>query len=83
MVSCTNTICTDWPGVCFYLCSAPTLHRGIDSLWQHPAAAENSTISNTNDSIITTALLTLGRLAATPSNTAAMVNSTNDVVTIV
>ncbi len=39
--------------------------------------------TNTNDSIITSAYLQLGRLETTPSNTTAMVATTNDVVTIV
>lgn len=39
--------------------------------------------TNTNDSIITTAVLTLSRREQAPSNTTAMVATTNDVVTIV
>ncbi len=39
--------------------------------------------TNTNDTIITMAHLTLGRLEQLPSNTNTMVNTTNDVVTIV
>jgi hypothetical protein len=39
--------------------------------------------TNTNDTIITMATLQLGRLEQMPSNTSAMVSTTNDVVTIV
>ncbi len=39
--------------------------------------------TNTNDSIITAVTLELARLEQVPSNTAAMVSSTNDSVTIV
>jgi len=39
--------------------------------------------TNTNDSIISVALLTLGRLEAAPSATSDMVNTTNDVVRLV
>lgn len=39
--------------------------------------------TNTNDTIITTAHLQLGRLEETPSNTTALVASSNDVVTLV
>lgn len=39
--------------------------------------------TNTNDSIITSAVLTLSRMEQAPSNTSGMVSSTNDVVTIV
>lgn len=39
--------------------------------------------TNTNDSIITMAHLQLGRLEQMPSNTTAMVSTTNDVVTVV
>ncbi len=39
--------------------------------------------TNTNDTIITQASLTLARLEQAPSNTSAMVATTNDVVTIV
>jgi hypothetical protein len=39
--------------------------------------------TNTNDSIITSAHLTLGRLEQAPTGTAAMVATTNDVVSIV
>jgi hypothetical protein len=39
--------------------------------------------TNTNDTIITMATLQLSRMNQTPSNTTTMVNTTNDVVTIV